>query len=300
MSIRCSFVIAALLSLASPATADITIRDFSAATNDRFTNDPGFIMNGFDLSGVGLTTGGGRWATAISRNVLIGAFHFTPGGQIEFSPDNDPNSQSVSRSIVSGTRVGDTDLFLAVLNAPLPSSIAHYSYATEALSGDLPGANAPFPVNPAGIYQGMNAYLFGRSPVDHTGLPQDQAVGRNLVTGYSENVPFNGADNDSLLFEFDNEGDPDAQMFEARFQGGDSGGPAFVDIGGELRLIGTNSFIYGDGDFTNPGIGSGINYTGNQADFIGNFIAANAVPEPGSLLVLCASIALFARRRHRN
>ncbi|MEC8555908.1 MAG: hypothetical protein VXZ82_12945 [Planctomycetota bacterium] len=299
MLIRCSFLVLALLSSVVPAKADITIRDFSAASNDRFTNDPAFIMKDFDLSGVGLTTSGGRWATAISRNVLIGAFHFTPGGQIEFSADNNPNSQMVARSIVSGTRVGDTDLHLAVLNAPLPNSIAHYSYATESISGDLPGANAPFPLNPASIYQGMNAYLFGRSPVDHSGFPQDQAVGRNLVTGYSENVPFNGSDNDSILFEFDNEGSSDAQMFEARFQGGDSGGPAFVDIDGELRLIGTNAFIYGDGDFTNPGIGSGINYTGNQADFIGNFIAANAVPEPGSSLVLSALSAMLARRRQR-
>lgn len=297
MLARLTFLIVSVL--AGPVLAAITIDNYSDATNDRFTNSSSFVMAGFDLSGVGQVNANGRWATAISRNVVISAAHWSPSSTVSFYPSNNSSMAAVERTIVSGLRVPGTDLYLAVLDTPLPQSIAHYSYATEMLTGTPPVSNQLLSVDSAGIYQGMNAYLLGLSPKANP-LTQDQAVGRNLVTGFSENVPFQtNVDADTLIFQKDTVGSANYAEFEARFASGDSGGPAFVDMGGELRLIGTNAFIYDPNTFETGGIGSGINYVGNQASFIGNFITANAVPEPGAALLLgtCAFSICFRRQK---
>jgi hypothetical protein len=184
---------------------------------------------------------------------------------------------------------------LAVLDSNLPASIVHYNFATQALSG--PAGN----LASAGIYQNLNAYLFGRSPDadDSTaaGRVRSQAVGRNRITGYVENIGFNGnADADSLLMFRDSSSGPDYVQYESFLQGGDSGGPMFVDVGGgSLVLLGTNAFIGNTGPPNNIDF-SGINYMGNQATFITNYI--NSVPEPSALLVLgLTHLGLLLQRR---
>lgn len=257
-----------------PALRALDIGDYTDDTNDRFTDSPSFIASAFDLSGVGQDTNG-RWATAISRNVVLSANHFSPSGTVSFFPGNDASAPAVERSVASGTAVPGTDLYLAVLDADLPSSIRHYAYAAEPLSGDPPGVGA-IPAASAGVYQDVNAYLLGRSPKANPAI-QDQAVGRNRVSGYAENVPFLMlSDADVLIFVQDAEDDPNHVTYESRLAGGDSGGPTFVDDGGELKLLGTNAFIYDDGSFTVPGAGSGISYTGNQASWIADYVADNA------------------------
>lgn len=293
-----------LAAVPSLIRADIIIDGYSHATNDRFTNSGSFVMSGFDLSGVGQTDGGisptdGRWATLISPNVVVSALHYAPSGTVYFYPGNDPNAAPVTRTVVSGVQVGDTDLWLGVLDSPVPSSIKFYSYATTPLSG------TPGQLVSAGPYQGLNAYWFGKSPFDHNADPNDnrwsyndQAVGRNLIDWYVENVTFGSyTDCDALLSLYGNNpfvtGSP-AVQYECWLQGGDSGGPLFVDVGGQLVLLGTNAFIYSlnNGQF----VGSGVNYIGNHAQFIADFIAS--VPEPGSaVLVLVLAGAALSRRR---
>ena len=290
--------------------ADIVIDGYTDSLHDRFTNSASFILNHQDLSGVGQTDGGasgtaGNWATAISRNVVITAHHYRPSlsETIYFYPGNDPSMTPVERHIVSGQRISGTDLYMGVLNANLPSSIKHYEFATEPLSGTPPDGNNIF-IEDAGIYQDLNAYLFGKSPFDHNSDPNDdrtsyndQAVGRNLITGYSENVPFNGnTNNDSLILFHDSNGDADFVQYEARLRSGDSGGPMFVEINGTLRLLGTNAFLL------NGDAGSGINYTGNHAATITSFINDNAaIPEPGSAVVVVSVLLIGScvRRRRR-
>ncbi|MFN3190788.1 MAG: PEP-CTERM sorting domain-containing protein [Aureliella sp.] len=270
----------------STAQAAIFIDGYTAATNDRFTNDAAFIMAGFDVSGVG-QNGIGRWATAISRNVVVSAVHFPPSGTVSFYEGNDSSTTPVKRQIASTDRVAGTDIWLGVLDSPLPNSINHYSFADEVLS------TSPGNVIDAGSLQGLNANLFGLSPeppADRTGQP-DQAVGRNLISGYAEDVNVTGIQFpvDSLLFDFDSPG----VDFEARFRTGDSGGPTFIDVGGELVLLGTNAFASTEI--------SGISYIGNHAEFVNEFIAANAVPEPSALgLAGLGASGLWGRRRRRS
>ena len=292
----------------STVFGDIVIDGYTAATNDRFTNSASFILNGHDLSGIGQTDGGtsgsqGRWATAISRNVIISAYHYRPGinNTIYFYPGNDPSVMPVERHVVSGQKIAGTDLYVGVLNEILPGSIKHYDFAQEQLSGTPPNGDEFF-LSDAGIYQGLNSYMFGKSPFDHNSDPNDdrtsyndQAVGRNIISGFSENVPFAGNnDNDSLLMLRETNGDPDYVQYESIFRGGDSGGPLFVEINGELRLLGTNAFLL-TGD-----VGSGVNYTGNQAAAINSFINANAIPEPASGLILLPGLAICLLKRRRQ
>jgi hypothetical protein len=280
-----------LASMASGLRADIIIDSYTAATNDRFTNSGAFIASAFSLSGVGQDASG-RWATAISRNVIITAQHFPASGAVNFYADNNPLSAPVIRNIVSGVVVPGTDLYLAVLDSELPASIVHFGYATQALAG--PNGQ----LANAGIYQNLNAYLFGRSPEPHP-IFRDQAIGRNRITGYVENVAFNGnPDNDSLIMFYESVGNPDYVQYEAYLQVGDSGAPLFVEIGGQLRLLGINSFINSGGLGGNPPFFSGITYTGNQAAFITNYI--NAVPEPGSSILIALGSLGFVLRRRRT
>lgn len=296
-SLRLIFVALAIgcSAASSPVSAALFITGYTDATNDRFSDDPAFIAGGFDLSGIG-QTGTGRWATAISRNVVISAAHRRPTGQVHFYPGNDPSANPVVRSIVSGSRVGSSDLHVSLLNKPLPSSISHYSFANEMLTGPPPDGDKAFLV-PAGVYQDMNAYMFGLSPFNksldlnrsgHT----DQAVGRNLISGYSENFPFQtNTDNDTLILFFDAEGEPNHVQYESRVVGGDSGAPLFVDMNGEFRLLGVNSFRFTDNS------GSGVTYVGNKTAVINGYIAYYAVPEPGTMAILTICTGAVVLRR---
>jgi len=291
------------------AHGDIVIDSYSDANNDRFTNDGTFILNGRNLSGIGQGSSG-KWATAISRNVIISAAHFHPAVDelIYFYPGNDPTAAPEVRRLISGQKIASnnpsfsTDLYIGVLDSNLSSNIQHFSYANEFLTGTPPSGGDDFTLSDAGSLQDLNAYLFGLSPFDETSsvdrfVYNDQAVGRNRVTGFAENVVFGGnSDNDALIFYEEVSGDADFVTYEAQFRGGDSGGPTFVDIGGELVLVGTNAFINdaGDTEF------SGVNYIGNQAAFIDNFINANAVPEPGSGALAMGIFSLFVFYRRRQ
>lgn len=277
----------AVITLVEPTRAAIVINNYSDAANDRFANSGSFIASGFNLSGVGQASNG-RWATAISRNVVISANHFIPTGAITFHVDNNPFGSTVVRNIVSGTQVAGTDLWLGVLNSSLPGSIVHYNYATQTLMGS-PGA-----LSNAGIYQGLDAYMFGRSPVAHPDT-RDQAVGRNKISHYVENATFLNPNNDILELIRDTSA-PNQLFHEAYLQVGDSGAPLFVNIAGEFRLLGTNAYIGSRTISGNTVQLSGVNYIGNKADDINGFVSS--VPEPGSLaLMFGASLVMLAHRR---
>lgn len=293
------------LTLGSTASADIIIDGYTDEENDRFTNSSSFIATGLDFSGVGRresgpnqsasSTVGASWGTLISPNVVIGAAHAigSPFRQYEFYADNDPNSTRVTRTEISRTRLSGTDLILVVLNARVDPFITHYNFAQEALSADPFDADTNSGLFNAGSFQDEVAYVFGISPADSASTAVDQAVGRNRVSGYIENIDFQGnVDNDSLLFARDFEGDDDFVEHETLVQGGDSGAPVFIERNGELLLIGVNSFRDTDNTF------SGITYTGNLAEEINSFITLNAVPEPSSVtLLVIAGLGAFVRRR---
>ena len=292
-------IFSAFIAVLSAPTQAAVIDSYSAATNDRFTNSSSFIASSFNLSGVGQSSSG-RWATLISPNVVVSAFHFQPGTgtAINFYSSNDPSSGVVQRTVTAtNVKVGSTDLWLGVLDSNVPSSIKSFKFSNTLLTGTIPNGN--FPIDPAGIFQGNNAYLMGRSPENFPAF-QSQEVGRNLITGFSENVAFEGnSNNDSLILAYDTPGNGSYVQYESHVVVGDSGAPLFVNINGELVLLGTNAFRLDNND--GSVFGSGINYIGNQSDFISNFISVNAVPEPSSIfLAAFAAMAGYVANRRRK
>ena len=298
MRLLCTVYMFCSVLLCSVTQADIVIDGYTAATNDRFTNSSSFIGAGFNLSGVGQTDTN-RWGTLISPNVVISANHFAAVGNISFYPSNDPNSIAVTRQITNSQRIGNSDIYLSRLSSPVDSSIQFYNYATEPISGppQQPMTNIQFV--DAGIYQDMNGYVVGRSPANQP-IIQDQAIGRNIISAYAEDIDFLDGVTDTLVLLREQPTDGDYVQYEALVQSGDSGAPFFVDINGSLRLLGINSFqLLND---QNIPVASGINYTGNEATQIGLFIAANAVavPEPAAFILLALSLGLLCLSRSQK
>ena len=91
-------------------------------------------------------------------------------------------------------------------------------------------------------------------------------------------------------------------MFEADLNGGDSGSPLLTAVGGELVLLGLGS---GSGTVDLGGDGASLerdtsifSFTGNYAEDITDFIEANTIPEPSSVvLALTACLGLIGRRQ---
>lgn len=292
-----------MLVLITAASEASVIDSYTAATNDRFTNDGVlFEAKNFNLSGIGQSSGG-SWATLISPNVVVSAFHARPstGTVINFYPSNDPFSNVVQRTVTStNVQVGSTDLWIGVLDSNVPNTIKTYSFTSVFLIGTAPGATVDFVVTNAGIFQDVNAYMVGKSPESFPAF-QSQAIGRNKITGFAENAKFGSADNDSLILAYDAMGSSDYVKYETRLVGGDSGAPFFVERNGDLLLLGTNAFRIDSNSTPSTPLGSGINYIGNQAPFVADFVTINAVPEPSSILLgTMAAIASYVASRRRQ
>ena len=316
------------------ACADTTIDGFSDARNDRFTNDPAFVLNAgdvnndgiidlassFSLSGVGRTTVDGRWATLISDNAFLTAAHRPPtaGSTIAFYPDNDPTATPFTANVVAGgSRVGSTDLYVGYLDKIVDSSIQRYDFATTEISRSVLPDGRIF-IHQDTIFQNDLGFIVGISATGRNQVEIDQSVGLNRITGYAENVEFqSNTDNDTFIYEYDSTGDPFYETNEALVRGGDSGAPNFIiDEDDNVLLLGVNSFRL-DGepiDVVDPSSGeiigssqflsSGVTYTGNQAAGINRLITASptvsSVPEPSSIVVVGLSLMLFSIRRRRS
>ncbi len=267
----CLLAVALLLTFVGTSSAHILIVGFTDETNDRFTNSPDFVGAQFDFSGVGRGT---RWGTLISPNVVITANHAVGSATVpyQFYPGNDQSATPIERTEISRRRLGNSDLILVALDEPVTSEIAHYSFATEVLSAPPFDSETNTSIFAAGSLQGDEAFIVGLSETSRSpnNSVLDQAVGRNRVTGYIQQIPFLGGRTDAILFANDAEGSSDFVPFETLVQGGDSGAPNFIEQNGELMFIGVNSFV-SETDF------SGITYVGNYAEEITAFIAMNAV-----------------------
>lgn len=287
-----SLSLCSLLFFALTMRGQTIIDGFSSSANDRYANNPSFVADAFDLSGVTLS-GGGRWATLISNNVVISAQHFNPGlSSLTFYETNDPAGNSVVRQIDSVTRIGSSDIWLGVLDEPVGSSITPFSFATETVT-----TAAEFI---AGPYAFENAYLFGRSPTSFT-TSLDMAVGRNVLDGYITDFAAASANGDAVLATRDDPLDPNYVAFEAFLQPGDSGGPLFADIDGKLVLVGVNWFII---DRLTSSDLSGVTYVGNYAAEIQAFIDENSIiPEPAAtafVMGIFVGAMLIIRRNRRR
>ncbi|MEM9347209.1 MAG: PEP-CTERM sorting domain-containing protein [Planctomycetota bacterium] len=242
--------------------------------NDRFANDPSFIANNYDLSGVGRSEGG-RWGTLVSRNVFVSANHFPPSttnGSLTFYKTNDPTGESININVASGQRIGNSDVWVGVLERPVPVGYAVYDFATADINNTSQFNNS--------VYHDLNAFLVGQSPFNNFGGARDVAVGRNVLD-FFPNVNAEGTTDRSIAASINNAQDV---TYEAGLVQFDSGAPLLVDLNENdndysLQLVGANWYV---GTLSGTEL-NGFTYLGNYDTQIQAIIDNNPVPLLGDL-----------------
>ena len=271
----------------------LSIDNYSAATNDRHANDASFILNDiitpehpsgidFSLSGLGRSSDG-RWGTLLSGNVFISANHHHPATNqtLKFYKTNDPNGESITRTVSGGQHIATSDLYVGKLDSAVPNGYISYAFANYTITNWTDFISSP--------YYNVVGYMIGHSPGTYSS-DTNVAVGTNLIDQYAY-VSAGGTINHSLAMIDHNPGHTDHQHHETSFISGDSGGPLFVIENSALTIVGTNWYIGGG---TN-----GVNYIGNYANEVNNYVSLNTVPEPQTYALILSILTLGALyRRH--
>ncbi|MEO0796388.1 MAG: trypsin-like peptidase domain-containing protein [Verrucomicrobiota bacterium] len=259
----------------NPAQAAIVIDGYDTLVNDRFANDPSFLLVEEDLSAIGRANS--RWGTLISPNVIISAEHFHPtvnGSVLKFHQDNVPNGPSEQRRVIADQRLGDSDLWVGILESDLPEEYSPLPFATEEI-------NSVIDFN-SSSYSGETVYLIGHSPTIYSGAT-NMAAGVNVLEFFTSSVTVSGVTDVALGAIQHLNGDSDFVAHEAYLQPGDSGGPLIHITNGQPTVIGINWFIAADAIDIDPSPMtedmrslSGFAYVGNYATEIQEIIDAFA------------------------
>ena len=308
---------------ASPALAELYIAgnggtaDTDPQRYDRFYvgADKAFIGAGLDFSGVGSVNGaagGGPWATMISSQYFLTAYHYAAGGTVTFFPGNttsgggysfsvDPNfrqnlyynSINGSVSLTQGANTLPADVCIERLTSPIPASdhIASYPVLELPLTNNL------------AAYVGTTIYNYGSSDV----------VGRNIISNFQLASVLEGGtggeDGPDMVYDYLPPGmSGSVGQDETYLQPGDSGGPSFAVVNGQLALLGEHYDISAYGAPASDGSSwSSDGFLPYYVSTIDSVLPANqqisvVVPEPSTLALLlgfAGGAAAWAIRRRR-
>lgn len=280
-----------LVFLCSSSLGITTSNTSSTNETDRFLNHPDFLKEvptspGFDFAnvftGVGQSTTCSNdtsptttsicWGTMISPTVFLSATHLHPrvNNTIDFH-DDDGNVIDTA-TVISGMPISssgaDTDLWIGVLDNPVDSSTTDgdAAVATYGIS-DLASSDNVIQVG-----------ISGTTPQFRVG--QNRTIGFVVFTG---TLPVNL----STFIGFDDDqfnGTTPVLDYESYYQGGDSGGPSFIESNGSLALVGIHSVTYQDDEDNPTTRGSADVHVNTYATQINAKVAA--VPEPSAMLLL--------------
>ncbi len=268
--------------------AELTVRGYSAPLHERFQNNSQFIGNPYNWSPVGRTTSG-QWVTMVSPNYFLTALHAAPplNSTVRLFETNSTSGNSMTATVLSGTQIAGTDLYLGRLDTATTYGIAKIA------AMPVPSPN-------------QELFLFGVGT--NAEVTAQQRLGRNQVDLFVKNFQnslLGPAVTDVIIYDYDTPtggvGDD-----EATIQPNDSGAPTFIIYNGEPLLVGIHWFQYSQG--TIPGMaptGSGDSYVPSyinaiNAAMIGEQLTVTAVPEPCSLMLVAASALLVPLRRWRQ
>lgn len=248
-----------------PVEATLVVHGFLASRHDRFANDPTFLGNNFDFSGVGRSEGiettdsdgnprisGAGWVTLLqnpaggSATHFVSADHARPRGQVSFFTGNDPMATPIVCNInAGGTKIGTTDIWIGTLDTTATGCDTS-SLQSYAVSADIPSQFVGSTAIQAGIsnrvYDTQNSLRttnmrFGRNTLSF--VVTDTLIGR---TGDWMVYQDDSAAGDLIAPQESTT--EDLGQDETLFQGGDSGGPSFLVSGSNtIELIGIHSFV---------------------------------------------------------
>lgn len=225
-------------------------------TTNTYTRNTGCWVAGLDWSGMMVNKVGSPGVTrvsAITPHHAIGASHYGPevGDVIYFC---DANNQTVARTVSARTDLGsNTDCCIVRFSSPLPGTVAKYKTLPATWAQYAPISRVANPTR-AAFWP-----LLGTS---HYRWDQDWPLQRSNRFAYARevNVVASYGDINFLSFKpavaFPNaltaySGEPSG------FRGGDSGGPCFFIINGELVLVAC--LLLGTGGPFHPSFLSQIN-----------------------------------------
>ena len=269
------------------------------------TSNAGVLGGGLDLSGVGWSLGDTRLNVALlsPKHFAIAGHVLRPGGEkIAFlNADGMLKQYTIAGAGTSGYTIGHYNGFASdVAIGELVETVAtadHLKIYSTLKAGPLP---ATFPADPAtdptlSFYMGKSVVALGQN---EAGNPRGGKVSRDTIlsaTTYS----FAGPPSSVGYAWQSSPTTPDS----GRLVGGDSGSPAFLQYGGELYFLGSNSGI------SDPAGPMQFNVGGLLPWYVDDFNASIAgtgfqlsvftpVPEPGSMgLVFAAAAAAWTVRR---
>lgn len=258
---------------------------------------------------------GSAWA--VMPNVLAPEFSYV-GRMVNDNGSTQGSGVAISsRFLLTAKHVGSTRIgfFNAGQSGTVYTAVERIDHPTADLSilrfdTDLPGYYGMYFGDNLGATVTFVGYGGTASErADGTGYNDPTAVGTrrkgNNVLDHRESMNFGGAygvtDSMALWSDFDGptgtgtlgEGRIDG---EAQLAGGDSGGGTFRFFNSVPYLIGINSFVWSssdDNDYTDYGDGSGV----VDINAYREWIEVNAVPEPGTVLVIASGLGWLATRR---
>lgn len=267
------------------ASATMLVQSYDETKHDRFYDGEGkaFIGEPHDWSGVARCN---RWATMVSSNYFISATHYHPANNetLYFYYSNDPDGGHETRTVASGVQIGDTDLWLGQLSAPVSSQVTTYPVLSLPEWSD---------------YDNRELYAFGLS--DKSPTQENVRLGRNNIDPDSYFMATDEYDREGAAYTFDYDtSDGGLGDDECYLQSGDSGGPSFSVINGTPALVGIHWFIDDEDDQDYSGdsfvpyyideINAAMEMPGEQLTLI---------PEPSTwAMLIAAAVAclLYARR----
>jgi hypothetical protein len=264
---------------------ELLVYQYQPAVNDRFYvgADKAFLGGSHDFSGVGNTNpaGTGQWATLVSPSYFLSAAHFAPavGSTVTFFETNDPNGPSHTYTVASGQQVGTSDLFLGKLSAPISPLDKIHPFAVAA----------------------NNESALTGATIDVYGVPN--RVGLNKIDAFDTFTNIIGSSAQGRAFVYDYDTTNGFRPGEAMVQVGDSGAPSFVNIAGQLALVGTHWFN-DTGASGSPPL-SGDTFVPSYITQLNALMASSGeqitiVPEPAAILLLAIGlpgVGFLLRRR---
>jgi len=271
------------------APAAMVIDGYAPERHDRFYSgtDPAkdFIGAQFEWSGVGRTSG--TTGTMISPHYFLSAAHnnFHPGAgeTVRFYLTNDPNGPFEDYVVESGQAIDNSDLWLGRLTTPVSANIAQYPVLALANNSD---------------YDNRLIFNYGRSNTS----PNETSVRvglNNINPGSIGPEMDDGTTSQAYRFDFDPDNGQGAD--ETFLQDGDSSGPSFAIVNGQLALVGIHWFIDEEvtpndsGDTFVPFYVDSLN-----AAMVGESVTT--VPEPASFALAISALlgaAAYSWRRRR-